>query len=873
VTEVIPKRRKVRPLTLWLLLVAVSLAGFGQENPTQPDSFPIRVLGKTPPLRINSAEALFLQLGSVGLDPSRIYRVRDVSLDRAAFHIALDDGVIGFTSDVAGRVTGAFFEGDGEILLTPPNQVERASMMLQTGAAILEERFASAYFRFNDNTFAELRPLLTSTDNAQEFVSRWDGAVRTLGQIDALRLFMTFARFLPVVGEAAEHPPSSPELRSSDDRFLHARLQGQTKGTFDVYFDSNAPEQVWVAQARTVEAGNYYDVWTSFSFLSKNKGSGAATTIATEEGRANTIDIPACQVRAVITPPTRIEAEAVLDLQVRQGGQRAVLFELARMLLIKQVEADGQPVEFIHNPAMEGTQLARRGNDLVAVVFAQPTRTGQRIKLRFVYGGEVLSEAGPGLLYVGARGTWYPNRGLAMSNFDLEFHYPPGWTLVATGKRVGSPETPGSSVPGIAEKSGEQVSHWVSKRPIPFAGFNLGKYRRAVAQAGDVTVEAFGTGGVERGFPQAETQIITVPPPGIGRAVPPLAISPTPPSPARNVEMVATAAARAIDFFSRRFGPYPFSELALTQMPGNLSQGWPGLVFLSTLSFLNAEQKSALHMDSVEKYLISSVIAHETAHQWWGDLVTWNDYRDQWISEGLANYSSMMLLEAGDPVEFRAVMSKYRDDLLQKNKSGVALMEDGPVTLGNRLSCSQFPQGYEAISYGRGTWLFHMLRTMMRDTEPARVKRDFGPDNQNEPFMRAVRRIRERYEGKPMSTREMLQVFQEDLPRSLWYEGRKSLDWFYDGWVNGTAIPRFELHGMKYIDKEAATTVTGTILQKDAPKDLVTPVPLYALRGGKLVFLGRVFADGPETPFHVSAPAGTRRIVIDPNQTLLARIR
>jgi len=111
------------------------------------------------------------------------------------------------------------------------------------------------------------------------------------------------------------------------------------------------------------------------------------------------------------------------------------------------------------------------------------------------------------------------------------------------------------------------------------------------------------------------------------------------------------------------------------------------------------------------------------------------------------------------------------------------------------------------------------------------------------------------------------------LPLSLRYEGRKSLDWFYDGWVNGTAIPRFELRSVKYTDKENGTTVSGTVLQKDAPKDLVTPVPLYAARDGKLVFLGRVFADGPETPFHLSAPAGTRKILIDPDQTLLARVR
>ena len=109
------------------------------------------------------AEALYLQLGQVGLDAGRVYKVRGASLDRSAVHITLEDGTIGFTQDVMGRITGAFFEGDGEILLTPPNSVERKSMSLFTGMAILEEHFATAYFRFNDDAAAELRPDLRAT--------------------------------------------------------------------------------------------------------------------------------------------------------------------------------------------------------------------------------------------------------------------------------------------------------------------------------------------------------------------------------------------------------------------------------------------------------------------------------------------------------------------------------------------------------------------------------------------------------------------------------------------------------------------------------------------------------------------------------------
>jgi hypothetical protein len=64
--------------------------------------------------------------------------------------------------------------------------------------------------------------------------------------------------------------------------------------------------------------------------------------------------------------------------------------------------------------------------------------------------------------------------------------------------------------------------------------------------------------------------------------------------------------------------------------------------------------------------------------------------------------------------------------------------------------------------------------------------------------------------------------------------------------------------------------VTGVIRQKDAPEDLVTSVPIYAVVSGKVpVLVGRVFADGPESPFRLSAPAGTHKLLLDPNGTIL----
>lgn len=814
-----------------------------------------------------TAEALYAQLRSVGLDSSRVYQIREASLDRSALHITFDDGTIAFTQDIYGRITGAFFEGEGEVLLTPPNHVERSSLALFTGMAILEEQFFTAYFRFNDGVYKELQPALRPAENAKEFVSEWDETARRLADTDALRLLITFSHLLP---DGSNEPAPAAEQNRAD-RMLHARIQGRTLGNFDILFDTDAQEPLWAGQSRTVDGISYYDLWTSFAASATKTGSNEPEQVP------DLVTISSYKIRADVKPPTDLNGDARLQLSVRRGGSRVLMLELSRFLHVKSVEENGHPLAFINNQALEGTQLEKRGNDLVAVIFPAPLKTGQKLELHFVYGGEVLSDAGKGLLYVGARGTWYPNRGMARANFDLEFHYPAGWTLVATGKPA--PVTPIAASGN--EAPGGQVSRWVSERPIPFAGFNLGKYARAVARAGNVMVESYATAGVERSFPKpVQTEIVPVRPdirhsiPAAQAPIVAMTVAP-PPSPARNAQPVADQSARAVDFFARRFGPYPYSSLELTQLPGHLSQGWPGLIFLSSYSFLTPAERKDLHMDRLRALLSSQVPVHETAHQWWGDLIGWASYRDQWLMEALANYSAMMMLQTENPAEFRDLMERFRRDLLQQNKDGQLLKDAGPVTLGARLSSSHFPDGYDAISYGRGTWLLHMLREMMRDAESTtRTRAGHSERPEDDPFIGSLHKLRERYEGKEITTRDFLHVFEEDLPPSLRYENRKSLDWFLDGWINGTALPHFEVQGIKYLAKENSTMVSGTLLQKDAPGDLITPVPIYAVVAGKApVLLGRVFAEGPETTFHLSAPIGTRKVVVDPHQTLLSSPR
>ncbi|MCI0356407.1 MAG: hypothetical protein L0099_15420 [Acidobacteria bacterium] len=828
---------------LWLGL-AIALPLGAQSAPAPgPES-------ASQPLPEGAATALYRQLRSVGLDPERVYDVRDAALNRSGVHLSFDEGTIAFTRSVEGKITGAFFEGEGEILLIPYDRAERGSLALHTGSPVLTERFTTAYLRFNDSTYEQLLPALRHADGAKEFVARWDPAASNLAEGDALRLLVGFLN-APPPNEGEEAAGAAPGA------LLHARLSGEKLGTFDVRVDALFAEDVAVTQAVYETGLLYSNIWTSFSSRARPL-SGLNRNPDTGYAPEQSLRITGYSIQAQVTPPEHLEAEATVSLLAGEPGRRALLFELSRHLQIRSVTAEGHALEFIQNPALQGSELSRRGNDFVAVVFPKPLQPGHSVQVRFAYGGKVLSEAGGGLLYVGARGTWFPNRGLAMADFELEFRHPAEWTLVATGTRISQ-----------TKQGGQVLSRWVSERPLPVAGFNLGRYVGAASSAQNTRVETYAARGVESTFPRST--LMMIPPPqvtGTPRLLPP----PADPDPARNAQGVAERAARTIDFLSQRIGPFPYSQLALTQMPGRNSQGWPGLVFLSSYAFLSQEERVQAKLEGSHAIVYENLMqAHETAHQWWGDLILWRSYRDQWVVEALANYCALLELETERPEAFHTMLESYRRDMEHKSESGRAYRAAGPVTLGMRLSSSEFPDAYDVIAYGRGTWLLHMLRHLLGEPMAGSAGRSRAAAAEaDQRFFRVLHDLRNRHENKDISARDLLAAFEDALPSSAHFEGRKSLDWFYEEWINGTAVPRFELRAVRFTPRAGRNVATGTIVLKDAPETMVAPLPIYAVTGrGKTVYAGRVFTDGPETGFQLNVPAGTTRLLLDPYKTVL----
>src|SRR6202142_306267 len=134
-----------------------------------------------------TAADLYARLRTVGLDPDRVYHVRGASIPRPSLDLTFDDGTIAFTEDICGRTTGAFFVGDGEILLQPPNRVERGSLSLFTRMALLEEQFTSGYLRFNDDTADLLQPFLSPAFGGTDFLKEWSETIPKLAEFDSTR--------------------------------------------------------------------------------------------------------------------------------------------------------------------------------------------------------------------------------------------------------------------------------------------------------------------------------------------------------------------------------------------------------------------------------------------------------------------------------------------------------------------------------------------------------------------------------------------------------------------------------------------------------------------------------------------------------------
>ncbi len=775
--EIVSTRRSgsglLHALLLGLALTANALQAFGADA-TDP-------------------KILFDQLNHVTLSPSEIYAIRNVHLTRDRVNFYLNRGFIAMFAPVAGEVTGAVFVGDGEVLMMPGDPIERASLSRFTHAAILDERFTSGYFRFTDQTAAELqagarRPAPDDSDQPGDIVGRWASILEKLNPEYSMRILLDLA------GER-------------DKPGFLAYLNGANLGTFQVEVDERIPEAVRVGAIRSVRGEAYADLWCTFPSVRSQK--------RFDELMAGSFRAESFRIDTKIKADHSLEGRADLTMESRSARDRIVPLEFSRFLKVKEAtDESGTPLILFQNPGDETAQTVRRETDWIAVVLPHPYPVGARFHLRFTYEGSVIKDAGNGVLHVGERTNWYPNRGVyARAGFDLTFEYPDNLTLVATGARTEE-----------SAAGGWKHSRWKSTEPQPVAGFNLGAYRSSERRAGEVKIDVFATSEVEASvtkgvtsvlpyhdtnFPEAETRITM------------LSSALVHPDPASMLDNVADLASEAVGRYQELYGALSIRNIAITQVPGHFGQGWPGLVYLPTLAFLPKSDRIRLGFDSrSETTLNELILAHEISHQWWGNQVGWRTYHDQWLSEGFATYSATLQVASGKdgPRKLREILRQYKSELIAKTPAGATVESGGPIYLGNRLSNSQNPGGFNDIIYKKSCWVIHMLHELMAS----------GPPRKEDPFFAMLKEFISTHRGRGASTQDFIRLAEKHMTPSMDLERNRKLDWFFDDWVYGTGVPHYKLNSEVKKSKTGKFLITGRIQQSGVPDDFEVPVPLVA---------------------------------------------
>jgi aminopeptidase N len=333
----------------------------------------------------------------------------------------------------------------------------------------------------------------------------------------------------------------------------------------------------------------------------------------------------------------------------------------------------------------------------------------------------------------------------------------------------------------------------------------------------------------------------------------PFPIEEAKPKPSARLEQLALEIADALEFMSAHFGPPVLKTLTVAPIPGTFGQGFPGLIYLSTVAYLEPGSRPAAVRSESEQAFFSDIIhAHETAHQWWGNVVAAATEEDDWLMEALANYSALLYIEErGSGGEVDRVLAQYRDRLLAKNRDGHTIESTGPIIWGPRLANSQAPSAWRTITYEKGSWIMHMLRCRLGDDR----------------FLTMLGHLRREYEFRTVNTEQFRALAAEALPPKSF---DPKLEAFFDQWVYSTGIPSIKMTSSVQ-GTAPDLRVAGVLTQSDVPEDFSTWIPIEVQFGKGKPLVRWVRTVTGRVPFSIAVRQTPTKVVLDPHGSVLRK--
>ncbi len=762
----------------------------------------------------SSPLALYEQLKQFQLGQEMVH-VESLSLPRDRIELTFT-GDFYFAAPVRGKAHGAVFLGNGRLRVEPWSVFEKENVQRLLKAEMVEATFTRAVLRFTDDTYQRLK-----------------AAGRTAGGSDRERAQKLAAELeeclLRETGLNLSARLAVAVLNGDEPGFFFAEFDGGNRGRFSALldhqtrvlgsvFDVNGGEKGLLFQYR---GGPIYgnDVWTAFYNCADF-----------QRGRVDYSDvfdliaIPEYQMEVDLRDPGNwLRVTAEMEVLPLRGGLQWIPMNLneglgeyedARrkkgMRVVEAVLADGSAVGVVQEEWETGFSLV--------LPRALGERESVRVKLR-LEGKDTLTSWRYHFHYPRSTTTWYPRYGyLGRSRFDLTFRHSKNYRVISVGERV-------QEGPAEGEEK-EWVTRWVMKEPVALVTFSVGQFERHLENA-------------EVGGEKVPVEFYSLP----GSVLP------------VKEDFVLAELVNGVHYFGALYGDYPYGRLGAVFFPASFGQGFPTLLLLPVQGYARTREFAFL--------------AHEGAHQWWGNIVGWRSYRDQWLSEGFADYSGVLYTAKREKAQAAMELVKAMRRSLEeppRTDTGVGsgkLFEVGPLILGHRLSSRATGGAYNALIYNKGALVLRMLHFLF--SNPA--------DGNDAAFYAMMKDFVSRHRNGWATTESFFQVASEHFARSPLGQkyGLRDLEWFQRQWVFQTGWPSYRLDYWFEPRPGGGVVLKGTLHQEGVPQNWFMPLPLVLEFSGNRVARGTVHALGPSTPVEIPLPEEPKAVQLDPQLWVLSQ--
>jgi len=435
---------------------------------------------------------------------------------------------------------------------------------------------------------------------------------------------------------------------------------------------------------------------------------------------------------------------------------------------------------------------------------------GDSATLQLFYHGNMIDRF-ENWFFIDPTAAWYPKNQQGDDAATFEITYhSPNWYPIAS---VG--QQADSSANGKV-----MTTRWVVQQSTPFATFNLGLFDTYHAHF--------------EGAPALDVMLSDQAHHLLRQAGMPEQ---------RNMrENVAADVSNSLKWFTFAFGVPLWEHFYVTEIPYYEGVSFPGMIDLSWETFQNTS------LDGFDEFFR----AHEVAHQWWGNGVRPATYRDAWLSEGVASFAGLWYVQAirKSNKEYFHFLDEYARNIKNNRNNGV-------TWLGYRNGSPSAPYAYQAYVYEKGAWVMHMLRIMMLDLNTKKDDR----------FSAMLRDFHDTFKGKSATTDDFRRLLEGHL-------GGASMNWFFDQWVKGSAIPTYHVAWTDEATPDGRHRVRLRVTQEEVPPEFQAWVLVSADLGENRFANFRIKVSGAQTEYTSPVlPTAARAVTFNELHSVLADVK